>query len=64
MEFMTCETHWLLLTELFNLEGCKRVSGVVIYACEGGKKRPVMVVDLSKEAPPPTRCCRTMVSRQ
>lgn len=46
------ETHWLPLAELFNPDGRKRVSGVVRYACEAGKKRPVMVVDLSKKTAP------------
>ena len=46
------ETHWLPLAELFNPEGRKRVSGVVRYACEAGKKRPVMAVNLSTETAP------------
>lgn len=46
------ETHWLPLAELFNPDGRKRISGVVRYACEAGKKRPVMVVDLSKKTAP------------
>lgn len=46
------ETHWLPLSRLFSTEGRKRVSGVVRNACEQGKKRPVMVMDLSKPTVP------------
>ena len=46
------ETHWLPMAELFNPEGRKRVSGVVRYACEAGKNRPIMVVNLSKKSAP------------
>ena len=46
------ETHWLPMAELFNPEGRKRVSGVVRHACEAGKNRPVMVVNLSKKSAP------------
>ncbi len=46
------EAHWLPMAELFNPEGRKRVSGVVRHACEAGKNRPVMVVNLSKKSAP------------
>lgn len=46
------ETHWLPLAELFNSEGRRKVSGMMRHACEAGKKRPVIVVDLSKRTAP------------
>lgn len=46
------EAHWLPLSRLFSTEGRKRVSGVVRNACEHGKKRPVMVMNLSKPTVP------------
>ena len=46
------EAHWLPLSRLFSTEGRKRVSGVVRNACEQGKKRPVMVMNLSKPTVP------------
>lgn len=46
------ETHWLPLAELFNPEGRIKVSGILRHACMAGKKRPVIVVDLSKKTVP------------
>lgn len=46
------ETHWLPLAELFNPEGRTKVSGILRHACVAGKKRPVIVVDLSKKTAP------------